>query len=78
MPTANVVSVTCSRCGRTIEGMEFEEGTAGFYRVQGTIWQKYANDHEQILCDGCMWTDERYLADYPFMRGATADEVKHG
>ena len=72
------VTVVCDRCGRQIEGMEFEEATAGFYRMTAAPWIKYARPEETNVCDGCMWADERYLADYPFMRGATADEVKHG
>lgn len=59
------ITVTCDRCGREVSGMEGAGGTAGFYRVGEGLWQKYANEGEAILCDACMQSDPRYLADYP-------------
>jgi hypothetical protein len=59
------ITVTCDRCGREVIGMEGDGGTAGFYRVAEGIWSKYANEGEAILCDACMQSDPRYLADYP-------------
>jgi hypothetical protein len=72
------VTVVCDRCGRTIEGIEDPEGTAGFYRVTEGPWHKYARCGETKVCDGCMWEDEGYLEDHPYMRGASVSEVDHG
>lgn len=74
----NVV-VTCDRCGTNIEGLltldyagacknPTVQATGGFYLVQNPMWAKYANADEAVVCDLCMWRDERYLADYPHMR----------
>ena len=66
MPT---VSVECSRCHKTVDGVEFEAapgvpgGTAGFYRLDA-YWGKFADEGETILCDSCMWHDPRYQAVY--------------
>lgn len=69
--TMNEVTVTCSRCGKTVEGAEFpahheELGmTSGFYRViEGNYWHKFARPGETILCDDCMWKDPLYIAEY--------------
>ncbi len=60
------VEFTCDRCGETKEGMSsLPEWTAGFYALDDLGWAKYANEGEEILCDACMHSDERYLADYP-------------
>ena len=59
------ITVTCDRCGREVNGLEGDGGTAGFYRVAEGIWSKYANEGEAVLCDACMQSDPRYLADYP-------------
>lgn len=59
------ITVTCSRCGTVVEGLESEHGTSGFYRVSAGVWDKYANPNETILCDACMQSDPRYLEDYP-------------
>lgn len=75
----NVV-VTCDRCGVNVEGLlTFDyagpcknptvQATGGFYLVKNPAWAKYANEGEAVVCDTCMWRDERYLADYPHMRG---------
>lgn len=66
------ITVKCDRCGKLIEGVEYppEEGklgaTGGFYRIKedGVGWGKYTNPGERVICDACMWQDERYIADY--------------
>ena len=57
------VTVICDRCEKTVHGIENDLGTAGFYRRSG--WGKYMNADEDILCDECMQSDERYLEVYP-------------
>lgn len=61
--TMKPVTVICERCEKIVEGLESDIGTAGFYRASG--WAKYMDDDEQIVCDECMQSDPRYLADYP-------------
>lgn len=57
------VTVVCDRCGKTVEGLQDESGTAGFYRLT-PYWRQFANEDEKILCDACMWDDPRYKAVY--------------
>lgn len=57
-------TITCSRCGKTVEGMEDNQGTVGFYRLPGTCWGKYSQGGEIFLCDECMWADPGYIRDY--------------
>ena len=60
------VEFACDRCYETKKGMLFSGGTAGFYATDEELgWGKYANEGEEILCDACMQSDERYLVDYP-------------
>lgn len=72
------MTFTCDRCHKDIvDGAEYPplDGklgfTAGFYRIahDGEGWGKYTNPGERVICDACMWSDERYLKDYPHMRG---------
>lgn len=62
------VMVECDRCHKCIEGIrvadELQTFTGGYYDVTG-YWSQYANPGESIVCDACMHSDERYLADYP-------------
>lgn len=58
--------IRCDRCLLVLEdahkGMFF---TAGYYEVgHGNCWSKYANENEHKICDDCMWSDPRYIADY--------------
>lgn len=60
------IVVECDRCHKEVIGLYSENGTAGYYNVEpGSIWAKYANPTEKRLCDQCMQSDPRYLADYP-------------
>ena len=57
----------CSRCTKPIRDFEPpKEGemTAGYYVAAATNWKKYANHGEVYICDACMWSDPRYIADY--------------
>lgn len=58
------VKIICSRCGKTVDGLQSKYGTGGFYRVSEGHWAKYANLGEIEVCDSCMWADPRYKADY--------------
>jgi hypothetical protein len=59
------ITVKCDRCGNTIDGIEHAFGTAGFYRVApGSLWAKFGNPNEHIVCDDCMWKDPRYMSVY--------------
>lgn len=71
------VEFTCDRCGETKQGMLLPEGTAGFYATDEELgWSKYANEGEEIICDACMQSDERYLADYPAPEEAEVEETE--
>ena len=68
--SVNYVEVTCDRCTLTVSGLEeVVDGrvvaTSGFYRREG--WARYMDEGEQIICDGCMWADDDYLAEHPGM-----------
>ncbi len=63
------ITVLCDRCTKKVDGIydPDSETTGGFYRVGGNpsknYWAKYRNAGENVLCDKCMQTDKRYLAD---------------
>ena len=62
------VTITCDRCKKEVNGLESENFTAGFYNVsRGSCWNEYGNSGENRICDKCMWTDPRYLKDYPYV-----------
>lgn len=67
MTDFTTVRVTCDRCKSQINGLEIPgHATAGFYRTgAGSMWSKYADEGEDVLCDSCMQADPRYEADYP-------------
>lgn len=55
----------CNRCHQLIDGFRSPtegECTAGYYLAAG--WMKYCNPGEIIVCDRCMWSDQRYIAVY--------------
>lgn len=66
------VTVTCDRCGKTIEGLHFPAdpepgsigGTSGYYDTSGQTWGQFAKPGEMTVCDACMWADPRYIAAY--------------
>lgn len=64
----------CSRCKKRIEGFCPPCGgmTAGYYVAAG--WRKYVNPGEVYVCDACMWSDPRYVADYG-THSATGDST---
>lgn len=60
-----LIHVTCNRCKNEVTGFESIVGTAGFYRTSSDYkWSKYADPNEHIVCDECMYKDERYLKDH--------------
>jgi len=69
-----ITTVTCDRCKRVVEGLEFAGseaagqlgGTSGFYRCRDLgEWDQFANEGEKVVCDACMFKDPRYRRVYP-------------
>lgn len=64
------VTVVCDRCGSSIEGLEDEQGTSGFYsrpvveEYRNNGWGQYMNETENDVCDACMQSDKRYRSAY--------------
>ncbi len=58
------VTVTCDRCGKTVEGLRTENATGGFYDTSAGYWAMLANPGESVVCDPCMWADPRYIEHY--------------
>lgn len=59
--------VQCDRCHKHLIDTvwDFRFGmTGGFYDTSPGHWAKYADVGEYIVCDSCMWQDERYIKDY--------------
>ena len=66
------IDITCDRCGKTVHGLIIqEEGmpkiTGGFYDVTNDFgWGQFRRGNwEENVCDICMWSDPRFLAEYP-------------
>lgn len=63
------ITVLCDRCHNRISGIHDPDSgmTGGFYRVGGNpaknAWAKYAKSGESTICDACMHSDKRYVAD---------------
>lgn len=73
-PGWGIVTVKCDRCHQQIDGMRTDGLTAGFYEVEhGQGFGKYTNPGERIICDRCMHTDPRYIADYGKAALVTSD-----
>lgn len=60
--------VQCDRCKRYVEGFLPGAGrcSAGVY----VGWTEFMNFGEYIICDACMWKNDKFLAVYPQQRGA--------
>jgi len=54
--------VVCDRCHIGIEGSEDIEQTSGYYKRKG--WKQFMSDNEGIVCDDCMWHDDKYIKEY--------------
>ncbi len=66
----NKITVICDRCKRVVHGYVDENITAGFYHVYpGSAFERYRRNNENDVCEMCMWSDEKFLVDYPWMRG---------
>jgi hypothetical protein len=61
---ANEITVTCDRCKKKVEGIDDGIGTAGFYHTERGYWSQFVNEGENIICDDCMFNDERYQKVY--------------
>lgn len=56
------IKVICDRCKQTVEGIQGEAFTGGFYDM--TKWEEYRRENERHLCASCMFADPRYLERY--------------
>lgn len=56
------IKVICDRCRQTVEGIQGQEFTAGFYDM--TKWEEYRRQNERRLCASCMFADPRYVERY--------------
>jgi len=66
--------IHCDRGNHDISGGYLPQGTVGFYCVEeGTPWHKYAYVGEKKICDLCMWKDDNFLKDYPYIRKELGD-----
>lgn len=87
MPTYKVLLV-CDRCGIEWKGLDDYMGsgppltTGGFrfYNQDGepSIWNRFAQGIEDIICYRCMWRDETYLEAYPWMKNKTTQALIMG
>lgn len=49
--------IHCDRCHKDVEGFIDPEGmSAGVY----VGWDEFMQPGEHVICDQCMWADERY------------------
>ena len=74
------IILTCDRCFQEFRAQEYfsihghSRISVGAYRLldpetlEPTIWAKFGHGMEETLCRGCMWSDEKFLEDYPWMR----------
>ena len=53
------IKVICDRCKRNVEGLRGEDFIAGFYDM--TKWEDYRREHEQYVCNSCMYADPKYV-----------------
>jgi hypothetical protein len=56
------VLIHCDRCHLEVEGSIDQPMSAGVYVVTG--WQEFMDQGEYVICDQCMWADERYRKIY--------------
>lgn len=54
----------CDRCKSTFVGEECCGVTCGFYYVDSGPWVKFGKNNEKIVCDACIHSDPRYIAEY--------------
>jgi hypothetical protein len=59
------VKMKCDRCQNEVEVFSEDGFSIGYYETGlGSNWKRFANAGEQLVCDKCMWKDERYIAVY--------------
>lgn len=63
MNSFEIVKIVCDRCHNTVEGFRSSYGTGGFYEYPA--WKDYMNKDERVICDKCLWRDNRYKKAYP-------------
>lgn len=58
--------VICDRCKQAvINAYKDQYLTQGYYETEpNSYWSKFADKREYIICDECMFKDERYIAVY--------------
>lgn len=59
----SVVKVFCDRCRKLVPGFDTKHSTSGYYR-RAAAWVQFFNDHEERVCDNCMFADPRYQKVY--------------
>ena len=59
-----VSKLSCDRGKHFVEATRDLDVTMGGYDVSGEPWSHFANEHEQFICDPCMFADPRYQAVY--------------
>ena len=62
--------LTCDRCHQVSEVCKSGKFSAGYYDMQ--YWQEFSNPNENLVCDWCIHTDQRYIDTY----GETAESIR--
>ena len=68
------IDIKCDRCGKIVHGViivpasNMPKITGGFYDVTEGIWQQFAKEGEQNVCDRCIWEDPEFIKLYPVNR----------
>ena len=62
--------VYCDRCNKRVIGaFQTPHSTSRFYDVTPgrngkNQWARYAREGERKVCDRCMWSDPKYIAEH--------------
>jgi hypothetical protein len=56
-------AIVCDRCKLLIFGVMTNKMTGGFYTRRGG-WGKFMRKNENLVCDGCVWSDPEYIKVY--------------
>lgn len=65
----SVMILKCDRCKEHKPGEVYEGTSCGFYVVsempgECNYWANFARSGERLICDACMWSDPRYVAEF--------------
>jgi hypothetical protein len=52
------------RCDRCNTELDNSQSSAGYYDVRTGDYSKFAHKNEKYICDICLWTDPRYIAEH--------------